>query len=49
MGNIQADLGVRLPASTQWELMAKASPALQPVQQALITLAAQGHLIHNKC
>lgn len=47
MGNIQADLGVRLPASTQWELMAKAGLALQPVQQALFTLAAQGHLIHN--
>ena len=47
MGNIQADLGVRLPASTQWELMAKASPALEPVQEALISLAAQGHLIHN--
>jgi len=47
MGTIQADLGVRLPASTQWELMAKAGPALEPVQEALITLAAQGHLIHN--
>jgi transposase len=47
MSRIQADLGVRLPSATQWELMAKAGPALQPVQQALITLAAQGHLIHN--
>jgi len=47
MGNIQADVGVCLPASTQWELMAKAGPALEPVQEALITLAAQGHLIHN--
>ena len=27
--------------------MAKAGPALEPVQEALITLAAQGHLIHN--
>jgi transposase len=47
MSHIQTDLGVRLPASTQWELMAKAGPALEPVQEALITLAAQGHLIHN--
>jgi transposase len=47
MGLIQTDLGVRLPASTQWELMAKAGPALEPVQDALFTLAAQGHLIHN--
>jgi hypothetical protein len=36
---------VRLPASTQWELMAKARPALEPVQEALISLAAQGQLI----
>jgi len=47
MEGMQADQQVPLPASTQWELMAKASPALEPVQEALITLAAQGHLIHN--
>jgi transposase len=47
LDKMQTDLGVRLPASTQWELMAKAGPALEPVQEALITLAAQGHLIHN--
>jgi len=47
LDRMQSDLGVRLPASTQWELMAKAGPALEPVQEALITLAAQGHLIHN--
>jgi transposase len=44
---LQADLGVRLPASTQWELMAEAGQALEPVQEALITLAAQGKVIHN--
>ena len=47
LDKMQADQGVRLPASTQWELMAKAAPALEPVQEALVTLAAQGHLIHN--
>ena len=47
LDQIQTDLGVRLPASTQWELMAKAGPALEPVQEALLTLAAQGQLIHN--
>ena len=47
MDKIQADLGVRLPASTQWELMAKAGEALEPVQEALLTLAAQGQVIHN--
>lgn len=44
---MQTDLGVRLPASTQWEQMAKTGLALQPVQEALITLAAQGRLVHN--
>ena len=39
---IQRDLNVCLPASTLWELMAKVGPAL-------FTLAARGHLIHNKC
>ena len=47
LDKMQTDLGVRLPASTQWELMAKAGQALEPVQEALITLAAQGQLIHN--
>ena len=47
LDKMQSDLGVRLAASTQWELMAKTAPALEPVQEALITLAAQGQLIHN--
>jgi transposase len=47
LDKMQTDLGVRLPASTQWELMAQAGQALEPVQEALLTLAAQGHLIHN--
>lgn len=47
LDKMQTDLGVRLPASTQWELMAKAGQALEPVHEALRTLAAQGQLIHN--
>lgn len=47
LDKMQADLGVRLPASTQWELMAQAGQALDPVHEALLTLAAQGQLIHN--
>lgn len=47
MEKIQADFGVRLPASTQWELMNEASVAVEPVYEALVTLAAQGNLIHN--
>ena len=44
---MQTDLGVRLPAATQWELMAQAGQVLQPVHEALRTLAAQGQVIHN--
>ena len=47
LDRMQTDLGVRLPASTQWELMAQAGQALEPVHEALITLAAQGKVIHN--
>jgi transposase len=47
LDRMQVDLGVRLPASTQWELMAQAGQALDPVHEALITLAAQGKVIHN--
>ena len=47
LDRMQADLGVRLPASTQWELMAQAGQALEPVHETLITLAAQGRVIHN--
>jgi transposase len=47
LDRMQVDLGVRLPASTQWELMAQTGQALEPVHAALITLAAQGKVIHN--
>lgn len=47
LDRMQVDLGVRLPASTQWELMAQAGQALEPVHEALTTIAAQGKLIHN--
>ena len=47
MEKMQADFGVRLAASTQWELMAQTGKALEPAHEALITLAAQGQLIHN--
>ena len=44
---MQADQQVPLPASTQWELMEKAGQPAQPVHEALITLAAQGKLLHT--
>lgn len=44
---IQRDLGVPLPATTQWELMEQSARELEPVHQELIRVAAQGQLLHN--
>jgi transposase len=44
---MQADAGVPIPASTQWELMAQCKEPLQSVYDTLATLAAQGHLFHT--
>ena len=43
----QQDLGVPLPASTQWELMAAAAEPRQPIFQAMIEAAAQATLLHT--
>lgn len=47
LAKLQKDLGVPLPAATQWELMEQSARDLQPVHQELIRLAAQAQLIHN--
>jgi hypothetical protein len=44
---IQKDLGVPLPASTQWEICEKTSDQIHPGFDPLLMQAAQGHLIHN--
>lgn len=45
--SMQANLGVPLPAGTQWGLMGEAAGALEPVVKALTEVAAQGDLIHT--
>ena len=47
MEKMQQDFGVPLPQSTQWELMAESARDLEPVRQALTTVAAAGNLLHN--
>lgn len=44
---LQRNLGIPLPASTQWEIMAKIAPALLPAYQELIYQAAQGEVVYN--
>jgi hypothetical protein len=44
---LQEHLGMPLPASTQWDLMAAAWKLLWPVLAELIRQAAQGSVMHN--
>jgi len=44
---LQGDLGVPLPASTQWEVVEAVAKSLAPVLDELIRQAAQGEVLHN--
>jgi hypothetical protein len=44
---LQEHLGMPLPASTEWDLMAAAWKLLWPVLAELIRQAAQGSVMHN--
>ena len=44
---MQKDLGMPLPAATQWELVALRANALIPAHQELIRQAAQGEVLYN--
>jgi hypothetical protein len=44
---LQGQLGMPLPATTQWELMEAAAKLLRPVLEELIRQAAQGSVMHN--
>jgi transposase len=47
MERLEQQLGMPLPASTQWELMEAAAKWLQPVLEELIRVAARGGVMHN--
>jgi hypothetical protein len=44
---LQGDLGVPLPASTQWDVVEAVAGSLAPVLDELIRHAAQGEALHN--
>jgi transposase len=44
---LEGQLGIPLPAATQWEMMEEAAELLQPAREELIRQAAQGEVIHN--
>jgi transposase len=47
MERLEGQLGIPLPATTQWELMEAAAKLLKPVMDELIRMAAQGSVMHN--
>jgi Transposase IS66 family len=44
---LQGQLGVSLPAATQWEVVEEAAELLKPARDELIRQAAQGEVMHN--
>jgi transposase len=47
MERLEGQLGMPLPAATQWELMEAAAKLIKPVLNELIRHAAQGSVMHN--
>jgi Transposase IS66 family len=45
--SLEQQLGMPLPATTQWELMEAAAKLIRPVLEELIRQAAQGSVMHN--
>lgn len=44
---LEKNLGIPLPAATQWDLVKEASERIKPVYHAIIDEAAQGEVLHN--
>jgi transposase len=44
---LQDNLGVPMPASTQWEIVEEAAEVIKPALEELIRQAAQGEVLHN--
>jgi transposase len=47
MERLETQLGIPLPAATQWELMEPAADSLESILGELIRQAAQGGVVHN--
>jgi transposase len=44
---LEGQLGIPLPAATQWEIVEEAAELIQPARDELIRQAAQGEVLHN--
>ena len=47
LSDLQASMGIPLPASTQWDIVADLAGKLEPAYRELIRQAAQGEVLHN--
>jgi len=47
MDRLQRNLGIPMPASTQWDLVNAAAPLLEAVYRELVHQAAQGEVVYN--
>ena len=45
--SLEQQLGVPLPAATQWEIVEETAEAIKPAHDELIRQAAQGEVLHN--
>lgn len=45
--DLEKNLGIPLPASTQWEIVEEAAELIKPARDELIRQAAQGEVLHN--
>jgi hypothetical protein len=45
--DLEQNLGIPLPASTQWEIVEEAAELIKPARDELIREAAQGEVLHN--
>jgi transposase len=45
--DLEGNLGIPLPASTQWEMVEEAAELIKPARDELIRQAAQGQVLHN--
>lgn len=44
---LQANLGIPLPSSTQWDIIISSADCFKPAYKKMIELAAQGEIFHN--
>ena len=44
---LEEQLGIPLPAATQWEIVEEAAEVIKPARDELIRQAAQGEVLHN--